>query len=269
MSGGLGDMRCEFTDICTSVSKLVEKLSKRNDTIQTCTKSGPCFELLSRLQYIGEAISPASVETVLEYIGAYLPDPGVYSLEDVKPFKCTEIDLDIYVPCTVSSCMFHTMNRWTGNCIIRYIYSQNKQDLDVNEIRFLLGITQAQFRRITNSAITKLQKLALRKAASDAAADTVKIYDTGCSVCGNTGNIYKLTDGFVYCSQSCFKHKRPSELRLESEFGIPTKKLLEIAITSFHGKRKLNNALGLNSAELRALLEKHNITPPDFISSTS
>lgn len=68
-----------------------------------------------------------------------------------RPFRCAELEIDIYQACQVRSCSYWTPNSWTRNCIVDYFAETRQesatrpQSQKVNQVSDLLELKEIAF----------------------------------------------------------------------------------------------------------------------------
>jgi hypothetical protein len=259
--------KCTLKRTCKALDNLLGEMGVEHPSF-VCNGTRPCRSIFDGVRLAYRYLNPDNAQIVAAFIRSLFGDTlpiarstnAISQITENPPFHCPELDIDIYQPCQVKSCAYWTShNEWTRNCILYYFVDYQREELDVKELAFLLDETSIQIRSRTIHAMTKLRNLALKhKTRQEQLNRPVKIYGNGCSVCGKTTEKpYTYHSGYTYCSAACYSKKPPLDLQLETEFGLAAKRVLEVCIDSFIGRRPVCHALGVTTKQLNTLCARH------------
>ena len=222
--------------------------------------SWPCRYLVQNAQSLYDAVSPDNSADVLEFVSLLFArpeqmlSPRFEQSAQRSPFRCPELDIDMYQPCEVTSCAFYTDNSWTMNCILFYRLQQGKEVLSLNELSFLLGRDVGSLRANLNKAFRSLGEAALKETISREHTEELmdRVYpENVCAVCEKRMDSVRamtVRAQFYYCSPECADLKPPQILRLEQNFLLPFNRLLEICVARFSTVKHMCSALGVGPA---------------------
>lgn len=264
---------CGSRDICSKVLNfLQEELGIEEDRLCSCEKEEnfPCRGLVSNLKVIFEAVGPESAQEVLDLVEDILPseagsedeEPNL-SIMDNPPFRCPELDIDIYKPCSVTSCAFHAEHPWARNCILYYMLRQERAHLTNNDLAFLLGSSPSALRSSVVQAMQKMRQGALKEEIlkEPSLSMVTRLSPPNvCVVCESWAEkYYSEKDGLYYCSRACFQEKPPAVVRIESEFSLPIKRVLRLCTERFSAVSLMANAVGVTQSVFKDLCKKYEI----------
>jgi len=269
--------KCVSYPVCKDLRALLKKFGVPRDTVQTnCApeEEWPCHFLVDNARLLYESILPENSEEALEFISKlflkqeHLIDENFKRTASEPPFYCPELELDVYQPCKVSSCSFHTHNPWTLNCILFYRLRQGRDALNLNELSFLLSQDVSVLRSQLNKSFRQLSQGALKETI-DRETREERITRLNpqhvCVVCERRiENKRKLVkkSGFHYCSQECANLKPPPIIKLEQEFKLPIDKILHLCVEKFSNVKYMCSALGVSASAFEAWCQKHQVKIP-------
>lgn len=251
---------CSSYEVCKKLKSLLIELNVAEDDVaDSCGDSitWPCDSLLHNAQQLYDHVSTSNAAQVLEFI---IP---LFSIREQLiskhfnphstelPFNCPEMGIDIYQPCLVTSCAFHTSDPWALNCILFYRLRHEHDTLNLNELSFLLDKDVGYLRSTLNKTFRQLSQGALKETIAREGANelTVRVHsDTVCAVCehkleGRRRAIVK--SGFVYCSRECVRCKPPQVIKLEQELLLPIERILDLCVQQFSSVKNMCAALGV------------------------
>lgn len=268
-------MSCHLISVCGQIRSLLERIGAAHAEIDvSCYPPAPCDGVFANLELLASRIEPENARIVLDFFRGAIGDlpvlksPAARRAAKKPPFYCPEIEISIYQPCRVSSCAFHTgldrddPQEWIRNCILNYRVTQQSDSLEIRELSFLDGKTSNQLRSSINAGLAQLRQAALLVKTEKEGAEIVETPEDACSVCWgslDTEGPYRVSSGFIYCSEECYDRKRPETLDVEQRFGLAASRVLDIGATSFASVRNMAHALGVTSVQLRELCEQHDI----------
>ncbi len=237
--------------------------------------SWPCQGMVENARLLYSEISPQNSEQALHYISTLFATPekmvswNFEKLSKIPPFRCPELGIDIYQPCKVSSCTFHTDNHWTRNCILFYRLKQDRDVLNINELAFLLNRDVGSLRTQLNKAFRFLGQAALQETIErDYLDQQVELPKRSlfCGACGKkvgTGRKAVRKSGFVYCNRDCAQERPPAVLKVERIFAVPLEELLEICLHRFSSVRNMCAALGISQPIFWEWCQKYSVEVPE------
>lgn len=180
-------------------------------------------------------------------------------------FRCPELSIFMYQPCSVSSCRFHSKdNPWTSNCILRYMTKQECTTLSYNDLTNLFSTPQMEIRSCLLGAVKKLRNGALKEIIveeNETGMFDRLSSDTICPVCERPikEDEEVIKHDLHYCSEYCLYMKPPVVLDLEHEFCIDIKALLKTCTTRFLNVSIMSNALDVDKPTFLELCHIHEI----------
>lgn len=253
----------------TVVELLVQEGLKRKD-LGFCPKRPhnhedcPCPALLKNLLLLYNHLPSEQSGDVLEFLSYAFGESYIF-YDGFHPrylarnsFHCPELGITMYQPCGVTSCSFYTAGRqWSGNCILLYLVKQSdeKQDkkrtaLSYNELTILLDAPTSDLRKALNSALRKLRQSVLKThiEQENKSDRQYRILSSSvCPVCEKL--IYDsgvIKRGIAYCSDTCYAFKPPPILRVEQDFGLPIKSILQSCVDNFSSLNLMCDSIGLS-----------------------
>ena len=151
---------------------------------------------------------------------------------------------------------------WTETIHRSGFGTQQSDSLEIRELAFLDGKTSNQIRTGVNAGLAQLRQAALLVETEKEGVEVVDTPEDACSVCWGglaEDGPYRVSSGFIYCSETCYERKRPETLDIEQRFCLSADRVLDIGATSFATVRNMAHALGVTPAQLRELCEQHDI----------
>lgn len=273
--------RCSAFETCTTLRELLSELDTPPESIATvCAaedfEEWPCAAFLENARVLYTVVSLDNAKDAVAFIASLFPNRSsmisgkFHPLSDQTPFNCPELGVDIYQPCKVASCAFHTENDWTRNCILYYRLRQGREILNLNELSFLTKIEVSSLRTLINKTLKGLGHGALKESIAQEQFDKRVTYlstNNICVVCEGKAPSKKsalVKSGFFYCSRDCYKRKAPTVIRLEREFELPIEQLLAMCVQKFSSIKNMCNALGVGQSVFLDLCNRYVIAiPPD------
>lgn len=262
---------CSIKSPCREIHNLLRRFGQEIGSFQCCGEF-PCDYAFRNIRFVSKLVNVDTVDDVEKSIKKInknnLPiDQDRQSLDLVfheDPFFCPEIDTEIRQPCKVRSCAYWTDHSWTRNCIWYYRLNWHRDILENSDIAFLLDLPSNSVVKRIHSIIAQLRRSFLRSATASERSAPVASYKekVSCTGCGSEiiddeNTYYKK--GYPYCSRNCVALKPPIEARIEYDFGLPVKRVLEICIDSFVGKRPICHALNITTRQLDQICENNKV----------
>jgi hypothetical protein len=276
--------KCSFFGPCRTVAQQLLDLGIPKSGIGMCggSTAWPCRFLIDNVKMLFGAVDPSSAESIDELVTVLLEndsdlvfDPAVDQVPE-RPFRCPELpgNIDIYVPCKISSCRFHTNNPWTHNCMLIYmdkncIIRTNKdtykrRPMTNHELAFLLGIPTNEIRSRLLSALSKLRQGALHEtmAKDRSEALTPLSIENVCIVCEIQieEELYVEKEGYSWCSEDCWNLKPYVAVNLEQRFTMPIRQILQTCIQKFGTPPLMANALGISTPMFEGLCKTNDLS---------
>jgi len=263
---------CTYNSTCESLRKHLLQLGVSDELVETtCNGRHPCSEALTNVQLITRHLNVDNAGLVEEFVkgvfNGQLPvDTSPSALDQIfyrSPFYCSEIDTEIRQPCSVRSCSYWTNHAWARNCILYYRIDQHRDALDIKELAFLLDELASDLRRRANTVLAEMRRWALHTKIDQTETPLISGESTEdvCVVCGKppeTKPTYRQK--FLYCSSVCLENVPPLELRIEEEFHLPIRRILQICVDSFAARRPMCHALNVTAKQLEKLCARHNVS---------
>jgi hypothetical protein len=270
----MGTPACKAHKSCQQLRVLLTEAGLEEPEIKSCPtpKIWPCDEMVTNARALFQLVSPGMASQVVRFISTLFPDPSAVFNQDVRrlmnesPFHCPDIDIDIYQPCGVNSCSFHTANRWTRNCVLYYRVRHERDSLSVNELSFLLGQDVPTIRNELTRTLKSLSQGALKETiVQEGVQDQVTHLevDTLCCVCEKpivAKSRRVVRAGLVYCSRVCHQKKPPVVVGIERTFGLPIARLLELCVDKFGSIKNMSGALGIGQNMFLDLCRRYDIS---------
>jgi len=261
---------CTKKSFCDAVrSKLLELGVKEPEIEMGCAGPWPCYATFENVKLLLKYANPDNAKEITKFVGSFfggkLPIHNTpFMLQSVKkddPFRCNVLGIDVYQPCSVTTCAFHTDAVWFKNCMIHYATEHKRKDgLDVKELSMLMGEPSLSIRGQIKKVMTRMRKIAVMLEAEQQDDQVVEFSDDSCSACGNKlESVYRTKYGFTYCSEECYTTRPPVDLQIEREFSRPVQSVLAICINSFASKKAIMNTLGVNPKQFDELVSRHNL----------
>ena len=189
------------------------------------------------------------------------------SLIKETPFRCTELEIGIYQPCSVSSCAFHADHPWARNCILHYMVRQGRQHLTNNDLSFLLGASPTSVRSALVKALGQMRQGALKEEIrKDVGIGMMTRLQSPnvCAVCEESFQTpHWSKDGIHYCSPECHRRKPPTMIRIEKDFSLPIRRILKLCAERFATVSVMANAVGVSQTLFREMCAKFEIAVPE------
>jgi len=217
----------------------------------------PCLTMLHNVRLLYDNITPATTKEVLEFITPLfaqreqLVSNRFNHRSTEPPFHCPELGIDMYQPCLVSSCAFHTEDPWSLNCILFYRLRHERDALNLNELSFLLDREVGALRSLLNRTFRQLSQGALKETiAMDSGNElVVRVHpENVCVVCEHKIESRRkmiVKSGFTYCSKGCSRYKPPQIIRLEQELELPIERVLDLCVQRWANVKSMCAALGI------------------------
>lgn len=271
--------RCSALEACEELREILSELGAPHDAVMSVCDSDesevwPCTAFLENARLLYSLVSLDNAKSAVAFIASLFPNRASMlsekfnPLADQTPFSCPELGVEIYQPCRVSSCAFHTENDWTRNCILYYRLRQGRELLNLNELSFLTQIEVGSLRTIINKTLKGLGHGALKESIAQEQFDKRVKYlltENICVVCEGKAQSKKASlvkSGFYYCSRDCYKRKPPNVIRLEREFELPIEQLLHMCVQKFSSVKNMCNALGVGQSVFTALCARYSVDIP-------
>ena len=263
---------CTYRTICNNLREHLSQLGVSDAHIELgCNGQAPCREAITNIQLVTSYLNIDNADLVEEFIkgvfdGQLPVDTSTSTLDQIfyrSPFYCSEIDTEIRQPCTVQSCAYWTNHAWARNCILYYRIDQHRDALDIKELTFLLDELAPDLRKRANVVLAEMRRWALHTKidqTEDTQSPPTVIADV-CVVCGGLPEkkpLYK--QGFLYCSSACLEKRPPLELRIEAEFRLPLRRVLQICVDSFAARRPMCHALNVTAKQLERMCVRYEIS---------
>lgn len=265
--------KCALLGTCRSVAQQLLDTGTPKSGIGMCGRSTtwPCRYLISNVNALFGSVNPSSAESIAELVTVLLEDntellfdPAVDQVPE-RPFHCPELpgNVDIYIPCKVSSCQFHTCNPWTRNCMLIYMDKHERRTMTNHELAFLLSLPSNDVRSRLLVALSKLRQGALHETMSQDRSDglTPLPVDNVCIVCEmTTEDVHVEKEGYSWCSEECWKGKPYAAVKLEQQFAMPIEQVLRTCVQHFGSTQLMANALGISTPMFEGLCKTFNIS---------
>jgi hypothetical protein len=269
-----------YSPLSAELRRLLKKENVPDDQIAECPplkpEDCPCPSLIHNVKLLYHLMPTERSEEVLTLIyelfgsAPVIQDtfqPKYYATQN---FFCPELGIQMYQPCSVTSCQFHTPNDWVKNCAIVYFTKHGKGTLSYNELTFILNMPLSALRPRLNASLKKLRSGALKndiqREGSNGLFSRV-FHERVCPVCENfvpRGSATKVVKKKItYCSQACFDFKPPAILAVESEFSMVIERLLTFCASNFATVNLMSNALGLSRQLFTAYCKRYRIPLPE------
>ena len=253
---------CPSQDVCSDMCSSLLKFRLPEDFIELECPPGedvawPCAAMLKNARSLYNCVSPSTAVETLELIKPLFSSPEQLISSrfsqylDDPPFHCPELNVDMYQPCLVTSCAFHTDNPWELNCILFYRLRHERDVLSLNELAFLLGHHVGVLRSRLNGIFRKLSYGALKEmiARDNVSGLAVRVCtDNVCVVCEHKIEPRRrvvVKGGFIYCGKGCSSYKPPNIIKIEQEFMLPIECLLDLCVRNFLNVKNMCSALGV------------------------
>ena len=206
---------CPSYAVCKDLQALLKRVGVPKLSIEySCDPESqwPCKFLSSNVHTLYAAVDPENAVGVLEFVSSLFARTDQMLSSGLKrnlkrgPFHCPELDIDIFQPCRVGSCSFHTDNDWTLNCILFYRLHQGKEILSLNELSFLLGSDVGALRSNLNKAFRFLSEAALKETITREHTEELmdRVHPPNvCAVCERRVDVkgHHYTSGFFLLQQ--------------------------------------------------------------------
>jgi hypothetical protein len=262
--------KCELYSFCKALQGFLLKLGIGSNEIATeCKGHFPCKSIDLNTQVLLQYTDATNTDAVMAWVkrlfGGKLPVENSTNVMDKMihnpPFRCPEINLEIYQPCSIQSCSFHTNNVWTRNCILNYRVDHYCDALDLKELAFLLELPLQDLKARVNNILAKTRKWALKsKIEQEGIADYAPVETKGmCCVCGREVVVPNQIGEYLYCGVLCSSRKPPYCIDAEKNFHLPVERILTICVNSFASVRPICHALGLSQVQLQHLCRQHHV----------
>jgi hypothetical protein len=177
---------CMLKGFCTVLAKQLHEVGVDDTAVSTTYQdSFPCDAVLENSRLLFQHVDPSNAAAVSRFIQRLFPGTPVEPTDTTadfllhqQPFRCTELDIEVYQPCSVKSCAFWTANAWTRNCILDYRITfandhakdHTRGQLEPKDLAFLLGLGLPNAKQKVNDAIAAARYWALKNRLSTAAA---------------------------------------------------------------------------------------------------
>lgn len=269
-------------EVCRGACDLLTDVGTPKANLGLCKGQAtwPCYEFPANLRLLGDTVNSESADAIIEFVEdlfeGHLEElyDAPRSINNEPPFRCPEIDVDIYQPCNVSSCSFHTDQvPWSRNCILHYLarhdcYVERAGPVLTNhDLSILVGASPTSVRSAISKATARMRQGALKEEIQkepDAAMVTRLGVDNVCAVCEKPfTKPYVVKEGIQYCSAACREAKPPVEIRIEKEFALPIVRILELCTQRFATVPVMANAVAVSQTVFRNLCTKYKIEYPD------
>lgn len=264
-------MTCPIKAPCRELHNLLRRLDQENEPFR-CKDVSPCDYAFRTIKLVAKLVNVGTVDEIensLKKINKNnLPiDQDRQSLDFIfqeDPFFCPEIDTEVRQPCKVKSCAYWTDQPWARNCTWYYRLNWHRDILENSELAFLLDLPPNSVVKRVHTIIAQLRRNFLQSATAAERTDSVevaseKIFCTGCGAELVDAEKTHYKKGYLYCAKKCVELKHPTEARIESDFGLPIKRVLEICADSFVGKRPICHALSITSRQLEQICESNSV----------
>lgn len=268
---------CPTYSVCKDLRKKLRKFGiPKEDVHSYCDAAAPwpCIHMVSNARLLYEVVSPANSQEVLEFIEPmFATRQQLISdrfADDYKeePFRCPELSVDIFQPCTATTCAFYTNNPWTRNCILYYRVRHGRETLNLNELSFLLGREVPVLRSSLNRTAKLLSHWAFKETIEREHLNEMVSRITPENVCvvcerrtdGTRRMLHK--GGFHYCGRNCVRKKPPQIIRLEQEFSLPIERLLTLCVERFSSTKTMCAALGMGHTVFLSWCKRYSVPIP-------
>jgi hypothetical protein len=168
--------KCNLTGFCQQLTKRLQEIGVDADAIDTtCAGVFPCQAVLENSRLLFQQVDTQNAAMMSLFVSKIFQnnpiectDTNADYLLHQSPFRCPELEIEIYQPCRACSCSFWTPNAWTRNCILDYRVNHASDLLEVKEIAFLLDVGLPGARQRLGDAIAAARFWALKnKLAND------------------------------------------------------------------------------------------------------
>ncbi len=264
--------------VCRRSAQLLLDIGIPKDRLHLChgAKEWTCTELPANLKILEDTVGPETADQVIEFIEDLFEDrmDQLYdeprSIDTEPPFHCPELDnIAIHQPCAVSSCAFHTDHPWARNCILHYLTRnmrfKDRQGpvLTNHDLSILLGASPTTIRSSLTRATVKMRQGALKEEIQkEPGVSLVTRLPAAhvCAVCEKPfEKPYLKKDSIPYCSKQCRERKPPTVIRIENEFHLPIRRLLEMCVERFATVAVMSNAVGVSQPDFRKLCTQYKV----------
>jgi len=279
-------MPCAFKPLYEILVKFLREEGMFKKDIPCCNPeedSCPCSGLLETILLLYEKQPSENSLELFSILNEIFED--TYLLSDTfhpkllvrNSYQCPELNITMYQPCGLESCLFHTPGKsWCNNCILDYVTKQNEEEenkqtkkkrtsLSYNELTILTGISTNELKKILNGALLKLRQSALKKKIEEESLVDRQyriLSSSVCPVCEKRLSSKVTKKGISYCSTNCYNFKPPHVLKVEQDFGLPINKVLRCCLESFSSFNVISTSLGLDRASLERLCTTYNLSFP-------
>jgi len=268
---------CPSYSVCKELRRKLRKFGVSKEEVRSgCDSEAPwpCSQMIENARLLYEAVSPSNAQEVLEFI-----EPMFATRQQLvsdrfaedhreEPFQCPELNIDMFQPCTATSCAFYTNNPWTKNCILYYRVRHGRETLNLNELSFLLGREVSVLRASLNRTSKKLSHWAFKETIEREHLNEMVTRITPENVCvvceRKTEGKRKMLrkGGFHYCNRACVRKKPPQIIRLEQEFSLPIKRLLTLCVERFSSTKTMCAALGMGHTVFLSWCNRYGVLIP-------
>jgi hypothetical protein len=270
---------CKSYQTCEELLELLQATGFGEDASPLCNGEGewPCEGMIANARLLYTSVKPDTVKDTLIFVSKLFKDKSALYQKDMQEltkdaeFSCPEMGIDIYQPCSVTSCAFYTDNEWTNNCILCYRLRYGHEMLSLNDLSVLLKVDVVSLRTLLNKSLKSLSHGALKETIAQDGADEMITYldvDRVCSVCETPipdGTAPLVKSNFTYCSDECYRYKPPVVLRIERDFGLPISNVLNLCIKKFSNLKSMASAIGVGQPVFLNLCSRYGVVVPTSI----
>jgi len=272
---------CKSYQTCEELLELLRANGFGEDASPLCDGTGewPCTSMVENARILYTSVTPDNVKDTLIFVSKLFKDKSALHKKDMQEltkdaeFSCPEIGIDIYQPCSVTSCSFYTDNAWTNNCILCYRLRYGHEMLSLNDLSVLLKVDVVTLRTQLNKSLKSLSHGALKETIAQDGADEMITHldvDRVCSVCEKTipdEQVPLVKADFTYCGDDCYRYKPPVVLRIERDFGLPISSVLTLCIKKFSNLKSMSSAVGVGQPVFLNLCSRYSVDVPSSLTA--
>jgi hypothetical protein len=243
---------CPLQGFCQQLVGCLRDLQVATEAIdETCAGLFPCAAILENSRVLfqhADAQNAALLSTFVAKMFLSNPiectDTTADYLLNQQPFRCPELEIEIYQPCQTRSCCFWTANSWTRNCILEYRVTHACDLLGVTDLAIILGLGDRGAKQQLQEAIVEAQYWALKN----------KLATT--PVPASTFPPFPPDHAF---------HESVAEATIRSRFSIAPLRVLLIAVESFASLKAACAAVDVPPERFLALCQQYGINAVHLI----
>ena len=268
--------QCPSKIVCSDLAQLLYEFDVGDD-VHICSgveTAWPCADAIHNVKLLYESVTTANSQRVIDFISplfassSQLMNPHFAAGQSRDAFFCPELQIDIYAPCSVDSCVFYTQDPWVKNCILYYRIRHDRDVLNLNELAFLLRRDVGKLRTSLSHAFRTLSRAALKEMIlRDCRPEMVtRLHNPRvCAVCEKSidaDDRVVRRGNLIYCKRACYEEKPPQIIALEQDFGLSVRRILELCTERFSNVKNMGAALGIGSRVFIALCSRHGLAVP-------